>query len=326
MRILCGIDTQFTGEVMLTSDKSDAEYDDALDRSFNVDNLTPQDSFDSSNPRVLTPTSERKKMQSDLQKSKINTDQEFDPSSSVNIIPKFSFEVITPQSHQGRGHSSELAIDIESEDGLETRNNGTERVENNTTKYPFYLLPFSCFTTQWWREIGSCFVISLFQLFAIVWKYIKRKEDYYFPPKGGVQRCVGWCSQEDALFDYLTVREHIELFDDLLGGLVYEVGSSGVTESSSSASIPAPVTASTSAPSAETANGHLNNKTNAEHGSHRDSYCTFISNKLISFLRESDSRKNLRSSQEELLTRLGMTEHSEKYALELSGSFTKCMR
>lgn len=30
-------------------------------------------------------------------------------------------------------------------------------------------------------------------------------------------RMIGWCPQQDALFDYLTVLEHFELFADLLG-------------------------------------------------------------------------------------------------------------
>ena len=31
------------------------------------------------------------------------------------------------------------------------------------------------------------------------------------------KRAVGWCPQEDAIFEFLTVREHLELFEALLG-------------------------------------------------------------------------------------------------------------
>lgn len=33
------------------------------------------------------------------------------------------------------------------------------------------------------------------------------------------QRVVGWCAQTDSLFDFLTVREHLELYARLLGNM-----------------------------------------------------------------------------------------------------------
>jgi ABC-type multidrug transport system ATPase subunit len=37
------------------------------------------------------------------------------------------------------------------------------------------------------------------------------------PPLDHTRRLVGWCPQHDALFEYLTIAEHFELFADLLG-------------------------------------------------------------------------------------------------------------
>jgi hypothetical protein len=39
---------------------------------------------------------------------------------------------------------------------------------------------------------------------------------YYIKEANESRRIVGWCSQSDALYSYLTIREHIELFCDLL--------------------------------------------------------------------------------------------------------------
>ena len=53
---------------------------------------------------------------------------------------------------------------------------------------------------------------------AFVDEYLARASGYI--QRSNVERecrLVGWCPQHDALFDLLTVKEHFELFADLLG-------------------------------------------------------------------------------------------------------------
>jgi ABC-type nitrate/sulfonate/bicarbonate transport system ATPase subunit len=42
---------------------------------------------------------------------------------------------------------------------------------------------------------------------------------HYAQDAGDARRVVGWCSQNDALYSYLTIREHLELYCELLASM-----------------------------------------------------------------------------------------------------------
>ena len=315
MRILCGIDTQYTGKVTLSSDGNNSEDDDTIEIDSDVDNAISEEIFGSSSVS-------RKIVTSDVKRSGNITGQDFSPSSTLKQKTKYDLglPVTQTQSNRGRDHQSEFAMDIETDSQHGRVDASAERLENNDPRSSYSHLCIPCLSAQYWREIVLHLIVSLFQIFARIKRFIKRKESYYFPPKGGVQRCVGWCSQEDALFDYLTVREHIELFDDLLGGPIYGDGCASPAETYNAST-------STSAAATGATAGNVETQGNSEFENKKSGICSYISRigkRVLAFFMESDSRKSLRSSQEDLLHRLGMTEHAEKYALELSGSFVMC--
>ena len=68
----------------------------------------------------------------------------------------------------------------------------------------------------------------------------------------GARRAVGWCPQDDAVFDYLTVAEHLELFHALLraGAPAF-----APTPSPASTDAPAPAAAAAAAPNDQGAIG-----------------------------------------------------------------------
>ena len=324
MRILCGIDTQYTGKVTLSSDGNNSEDDDTIENDSDVDNAISEEIFGSSNPSTRSSSVSRKMMASDVKRSGNITDQDYSPSSSLKRKTKYDLGLpvtqTQTQSNRGRDHQSEFATDIETDSQHGRIDASTERMENNDPRSSYSHLCIPCLSEQFWREIVLHMIVSLFRIFARIKRFIKRKESYYFPPKGGVQRCVGWCSQEDALFDYLTVREHIELFDDLLGGPIYGDGCASPAETYNAST-------STSVAATGATAGNVETQGNSEFENKKSGICSYISRigkRVLAFFMESDSRKSLRSSQEDLLHRLGMTEHSEKYALELSGSFVMC--
>ena len=321
MRILCGIDTQYTGKVTLSSDGNNDEDNDTIENDSDVDNAMSEEIFGSSNPLTRSSPVSRKRMTSDVKRCGNIIDQDSSPSSSQKQIPNYGLGLTAThtQSNRGRDHGSEFTMDIEPENQRGKVDASTERMDSNDPRsyFPHRYIP--SLSSQFWRETVLYVIVSLFQIFAGMKRFIKRKESYYFPPKGGVQRCVGWCSQEDALFDYLTVREHIELFDNLLGGPIYESGCAPPPDTlNASTSISA--SASTAATGARAGTVEAEDNLGIENKTDICSFSSRICRRIINFFMESDLRKNLRSSQEDLLCRLGMTEHSEKYALELSGS------
>jgi ABC-type Na+ transport system ATPase subunit NatA len=116
-----------------------------------------------------------------------------------------------------------------------------------------------------------------------------------------VRRCVGWCSQEDAVFDYLTVREHMELFEALLGQADSGANAATVdpTVGASAVTAGAATTAHTSAANtlSPTADAHL----------------------LLPSLSADAAARGV----DEALRRLGMTEHAHKMACALSGGMRR---
>jgi ABC-type cobalamin/Fe3+-siderophores transport system ATPase subunit len=146
-----------------------------------------------------------------------------------------------------------------------------------------------------------------------------------------LRRCVGWCPQEDALFDYLTVSEHIELFDALLGGSTYMDIGSGEED--------------------DKEHREDKDKGDRDQGSSREGFNHDVSrrmdlidlnnqdidepneaiaenrkwslNSVLSYLRSffSPSKpSNYDESSTLVLSRLGMLEHADKYVLALSGT------
>lgn len=147
-----------------------------------------------------------------------------------------------------------------------------------------------------------------------------------------LRRCVGWCPQEDALFDYMTVSEHIELFDALLGGSTYtDIGRGEEDDKEHREDI---------------------DKGDGDHGGSREGFNHDVSrrmdlidinnnqdidepndsiaenrqwslNSVLSSLRSffSPSKPSKYDESSTLvLSRLGMLEHADKYVLALSGT------
>jgi hypothetical protein len=132
-----------------------------------------------------------------------------------------------------------------------------------------------------------------------------------------VRRSVGWCAQEDALFEYLTVREHIVLFDDLLG--TYDTVSSDAAT---------PTTAAFDSNSMEDNEIH-NQGSGSQSGIEKESeesvrkeetYLSKKLNKFLSYFMALGCDSNIKNAQTLVLTRLGMVEHADKMACELSGN------
>ena len=186
-------------------------------------------------------------------------------------------------------------------------------------------------------------VVSILKIFARFKKMLKQNHAYFFPQRGQVRRCVGWCSQEDALFEYLTVREHIELFDSLLGEQAdlnskansatqsvktdksTDKNDTCLTGLNETGDIPFNITNNT-----ENNNQNLtqiiestesieNKRNRQEYYCHKYYPKKFL-NFITSYFLESDSSSGRRLTQDLLISRLGMEDHSEKYALELSGT------
>ena len=136
---------------------------------------------------------------------------------------------------------------------------------------------------------------------------------------------MGWCAQEDALFEFLTVREHIELFDDLLG--IYDTVLSD-TLSNTAASIDI-----VSIEENEKCNQRMKEKCERgdESGVEKESEESYVKeeaffskrlNRLVSYFTGFRCDTSVDKAQTLVLTRLGMVEHSNKMACELSGKRT----
>jgi hypothetical protein len=152
-----------------------------------------------------------------------------------------------------------------------------------------------------------------------------------------LRRCVGWCPQEDALFEYLTVLEHIELFDALLGGSTNtDVDISGGREEGKHGE--------------EDKYGEDENEGSGDHRDTREGFNHDVSrrmDKLFDVNNQDIERDETRAKNEKwslnsissslrcflsiskqskydessaiVLSRLGMLEHADKYVLALSG-------
>lgn len=183
----------------------------------------------------------------------------------------------------------------------------------SSTTPPSHSSPFT-----WSRDIAVSIVSFWIVTFAKARRFVTHAKRYTYPPKKPkVRRSVGWCAQEDALFEYLTVREHIELFDDLLG--TYDtVSGDAVT----------PTTAASGSNSMKDNEIH-NRGSGSESGIEKESEEslpkeeTYLSKKLNQFLSyfiALGCDSNIKNAQTLVLTRLGMVEHADKMACELSGN------
>ena len=238
MRILCGLDPQYTGEVTVYEENADREVGEG---------------GDSAAEKAVGGTPD---VNRDINVEAIgNTREEIFRSSSLR-------------------HRSPLVVESRTQSPCES-SAGSQR-------------------NSYWRDIILYFLTSSIQWAATARKFINRRTDILFPPKRKrARRCVGWCSQEDALFEYLSVREHIELFDSLLGN------SEGVSDSVNYTG------ASFDDISVAEVDPGLSLQSKLKW--------------LLSFLVTVEKRDIRKLAQSLHLSRLGMAEHSEKMAMELSG-------
>lgn len=181
--------------------------------------------------------------------------------------------------------------------------------------------------STWSRDIAISVLSFWIVTFAKAKRLVTYAKKYMYPPKKArARRCVGWCAQEDALFEFLTVREHIELFDNLMG--VYETVTND-TLNDTTASID-----TISIKENEIFNSGINGKydndseNDADIGS-EESYAkeeTYFSKKLnqlvsyLSYFIRFRPNTIIEKAQTLVLTRLGMVEHADKMACELSGN------
>jgi hypothetical protein len=146
----------------------------------------------------------------------------------------------------------------------------------------------------YFRDVLLFFLTLSIRWSATARRFINKRVDILFPPKERrVRRCVGWCSQEDALFEYLSVREHIELFESLLGDSeAINCGSADTAASLDDMSEAVPV---------------------------QELFLQKKFKRFLSFFTAVEQEDVRRSAQLRRLSRLRMVEHAEKMAMELSG-------
>lgn len=271
MRILCGLDSQYTGEVTLTAEHP-------VDPESDPDSYSARTAQSAQSPMSLNhPVSPRTDQQTSFFEIERNGDLEVES-----------------------GRDSSLSVRL---GGTTTTDND---VDNPTSDVSILHHALSICTVRWWRELGLFFVVRVIRVFSRVHRFLRRQKQYFLSPhRRELRRCVGWCSQEDALFDYLTVQEHVELFDDLLGG-INEMGTSLYADD-----IQTDSTAEGEGGTGEKSSREVDSLTTLQK----------IWKWILNLFLESRSRSTIRSAQAVLIARLGMEEHAGKFALELSGAF-----
>lgn len=249
MRILCGLDPKYTGEVTVYEENLDREVGQGSEGA--TEGAVDKVPYISRNSTVEVAGNAREGF----------------PRNSSSLLQRCPLmvesAVHSPRDNRGQDRSS----------------SGPER-------------------NSYWRDVLLFFLKLSIQWSATARRFVNKRVDILFPPKGKrARRCVGWCSQEDALFEYLNVREHIELFESLLGDS--EAINSSIPDTAAS----------------------LDDLSIAE-----PDLGPFLLRKckrILSFLMV-DGQKDIRKSAQLLhLSRLGMAEHSEKMAMELSGKIMR---
>jgi ABC-type cobalamin/Fe3+-siderophores transport system ATPase subunit len=317
LRILCGLDLQYTGSITLTEshdDDNDGEEVDEEEESKQVD----------------VSSSYARRKDGDGGKGKGVEEEGGEGRKGMKGEGKGHFEVddISMQkrgSHQRNNVTSSSSVmrDGSLESGPRS---ASRRNRSSVPPLSLSLFPSSSSSTTsshsspftWSRDIAVSVVSFWIVTFAKARRFVTHAKRYIYPPKKPrVRRSVGWCAQEDALFEYLTVREHIELFDNLLG--TYDIVSGDVVT---------PTTAASDSNSMKD-NGIHNQGSGSESGIEKESEEsvqkeeTYLSKKLDQFLSyfiALGCDSNTKNAQTLVLTRLGMVEHADKMACELSGN------
>lgn len=179
----------------------------------------------------------------------------------------------------------------------------------------------------WGRDIAISVLSFWIVTFAKAKRLVTYAKKYMYPPKKArARRCVGWCAQEDALFEFLTVREHIELFDNLMG--VYETVTHD-TSHNTTASIDTISIKENEIYNSGIKEKYDNDSENDADIGTEESYGkeeTYFSKKLnqlvlyLSYFLSFRPNAIIEKAQTLVLTRLGMVEHADKMACELSGN------
>lgn len=314
---MCGLDSQYTGSITLTEshdDDDEGEEDDDEEESKQVDvsisYARRKDEEGGKGKGVDGAERERRKGMKGEEKDHVEVED-------IRMQKRSSHQRdnVTSSSHAMRNEV------LESGPRSASRRNRLPVPplslsffpSSSSSSTPSYSSPFS-----WSRDIAVSVVSFWIVTFATARRFVRQAKRYIYPPKKArVRRSIGWCAQEDALFEYLTVREHIELFDDLLGTYDTVLGDA-VT----------PTTAPSYSNSSQDNEMH-NRGSGSESGVEKESEEsapkeeTYLSKKLNQFLSyfiALGCDSNIKNAQTLVLTRLGMVEHADKMACELSGN------
>lgn len=318
MRILCGLDSQYTGSITLSESHDDdndgGEEEDEEEESKQIDVPSRSarrkdeeggkgkgvDEGEGGGRKGMKGEGEGHVVVEDIRMQKRGSHQRNNVTSTSSVVRDGGLES-GPRSASRRKRSSVPHLSL------------SFFPSSSSSTTPSHSSPFT-----WSRDIAVSVVSFWIVTFAKARRFVTHAKRYIYPPKKPrVRRSVGWCAQEDALFEYLTVREHIELFDDLLGTYDTVLGDA-VT----------PTTAPSDSNSSKDNEMH-NQGSGSESGVEKESEEsvrkeeTYLSKKLNQFLSyfiALGCDSNIKNAQTLVLTRLGMVEHCDKMACELSGN------
>ena len=319
LRILCGLDSQYTGSITLTESRNDDDDDEG------------EEDVEEESKQVDVSSSYARKKDEEGDKSKGMEVGEAGGRKGMKVAGKGHVEVDDSRMQKKRPHQRDYVASTSSvmRDGvLESGPWSAASRRNRSSIAPLSLSFFPSTSSStasshsspftWSRDIAVSVVSFWIVTFAKARRFVTHTKRFIYPPKKArVRRSVGWCAQEDALFEYLTVREHIELFDDLLGTHETVLGDAVTT----------PTAPSDSNSSKE--NEIHNQGSGSESGVEKESEEslpkeeTYLSKKLNQFLScfiALGCDSNIENAQTLVLTRLGMVEHADKMACELSGN------
>jgi ABC-type oligopeptide transport system ATPase subunit len=325
LRILCGLDSQYTGSITLTEsydddndevegeeDEDDEEESKQVDVSSSYAKRKDEEGGkgkgvedgDGGGRKGMKGAGKGHVVVDDIHMQKRGSHQRSNVTSSSSVMRDGGLES-GPRSASRRSRSSVPPLSLSFFPSF------TSSSSSSTT--PSYSSPFT-----WSRDIAVSVLSFWIVTFAKARRFVTHAKRYIYPPKKPrVRRSVGWCAQEDALFEYLTVREHIELFDVLLG--TYDTVSGDAVS---------PTTAACDSNSSKDNEMH-NQGSGSESGVEKESeesvpkeetYLSKKLNQLLSYSVALGSDSNTKNAQTLVLTRLGMVEHADKMACELSGN------
>ena len=348
LRILCGLDSQYTGAITLTESNDDDDDDEGgggekegedIEESKDVDVSSQYARRKDEDVGKGNGKGERESSgKGDREEGKGDRDRGREEESKGAGKGVLEADV-TPM--QGRRSRNVILSPTVMGGGVQVTGprSASRRSRSQIPPLPLSFCPSSSSSSSspssslspftWGRDIAISVLSFWIVTFAKAKRLVTYAKKYMYPlKKARARRCVGWCAQEDALFEFLTVREHIELFDNLMG--IYDTVTDD-TSHDTTASID-----TISIKENEIYNSGIKEKygndceNDADIGS-EESYAkeeTYFSkklNQLVSYLSYFIRFRPdiiIEKAQTLVLTRLGMVEHADKMACQLSGNRT----